>query len=142
MKPGNTTKENQLITLTAKLLAPARITRALIQRELRRARRHGEPWRTLTLLERALLKAAAAAPIEKYNPESITGQTLARIIAKIETHTMRGRTLLTALKHILTHNPSPAKGILGWARGKLDYLLYLGRNLLAIAHYYPQLPTT
>ncbi len=141
MTPADTLQE-PLHTITEQLLAPARITRALIQRGLRRARRYGEPWRTLTLLERALLKAAAAAPIETYNSESITGQTLARIIAKIETHTMRGRTLLTALKHILTHSPGPATGILGWARRKLDYLLYLGRSLLAIAHYYPQLAAT
>ena len=97
MKSGKQDKENILLILTTQLLKPAKITRALIQHELRRAKRLNHPWRQLTQTEKALLKAAAQTPIQIYKPTSQTTKLLATIIAKIETYTMRGKTIQTGL---------------------------------------------
>ncbi|MEB3755326.1 MAG: hypothetical protein GSR79_00470 [Desulfurococcales archaeon] len=136
MKPVNQDTENLLLTLTIQLLKPARITRALIQHELRRAKRLNHPWRQLTQTEKALLKAAAQTPIQTYKPTSQTTKLLAIIIAKIETYTMRGKTIQTGLKRILTRKLISSTRILQWAKEKLDYILYLGRNLLTLQQYY------
>ena len=126
-----------------RLLAPGRLTRALLARELRRARRLGLYWRILDPLERALLAAAAKAPISEYKPSSPTARRLAEIIARLELHTMRGAVILAGLRRALQLNPHPLagglRGLLAWARGKLDYILYLGRNLLVVQLYFEPL---
>ncbi len=144
--PGGSTGPREgdpLEEAARRLLAPGRLTRALLARELRRARRLGLYWRILDPLERALLAAAAKAPINSYKPSSPTARRLAEIIAKLELHTMRGAVLLAGLRRALQLNPRPLAGglraLLSWAREKLDYILYLGRNLLVVHLYFEPL---
>jgi hypothetical protein len=128
-----------LETIVLGLLRPGRLTRELAGRALRRARRYGV-YKALDPLERALLKAAAKAPVREYKPWSATGRILARIIAWIELHTMKGRVLLAGLRRALALNPGlTARGpraLLRWALGKLDYIRYLGRSILAVQQYF------
>jgi hypothetical protein len=96
--------EDPLEPIVLELLKPGRLTRELAGRALRRAWRYGV-YRALDPLERALLKAAAKAPVREYKPWSTTGRILARIIAWIELYTMKGQVLLAGLRRALTLNP-------------------------------------
>ena len=123
---------HQILQLALQLLEPSEVTPALVQRTLKRARRHRLYWTILNQLERAILAAAAQARVTRYKNPRIK-KLLATLIARVEAHTNKGRILITGLTHALTRRLASLTQNL---RGKLDYLLYLGRNLLTTQQYY------
>ena len=129
---------HQVIELAIDLLKPDKITPATALRSVKWARRYRIYWTTLNQLERAILQAASKLKITEYKNPTIKN-LLATLTAKIELHTMRGHTLITGLKHALTRHLTTLTTNL---RSKLDYLLYLGRNLIVTQLYFqPLIPT-
>ena len=134
--------EGGLEGLVRGLLAPERVTRALVQRALRRARRLGLYWRVLEPLERAVLEAASRASVEEYRSPRVK-RLLAAIIAKIEEYTMRGLVLKAGLSYALSRGllalPKAPRALLGALRSKLSYIRYLGRSILEVYSYFAPL---
>ena len=129
---------HQLLQLAIQLLEPSEVTPALLQRTLKRARRHRLYWTILNEIERAILTAAAQARVTRYKNPQIK-KLLATLIARVEAHTNKGRILITGLTHALTRKLASLTQNL---RRKLDYLLYLGRNILTTQQYFqPLIPT-
>ena len=128
----------EILQLAINLLKPEKITPNTINRALKRARRHRLYWTILNDLERAILQVASRLKINEYKNPTIKN-LLATLTARIELHTMRGHTLITGLKHALSRHLTTLTTNL---RGKLDYLLYLGRNLIVTQLYFqPLIPT-
>ena len=128
----------QVLQLAIQLLEPREVTPALVQRALKRARRHRLYWTILDDLERAVMAAAAQARVTRYRNPRIK-KLLATLIARVEAHTNKGRILITGLTHALTRRLASLTQNL---RRKLDYLLYLGRNILTTQQYFqPLIPT-
>ncbi len=131
--------ENNLETVAIKLLEPEKVTRSKIIYHVRRAKRLRIYWYILDSMERALLEAAMKTRIEEYRGEKIKS-LLARLIAKIELHTMKGKVILAGLQRALSLTSKLLLGglprLLKWAREKLDYILYLGRSILTVELYF------
>jgi len=114
------------LALAERLLAPAGpISRPALRSLLARARRNGA-WPRLPREIRALLVAAAQAPVRVYRSPLIL-PLLHRTWLAVELATARGRAVVAALAHILSRGPRLLAGIL--ARG-LDTLIALGIQLL------------
>ena len=134
---------DELFEVAMCLLEPGRVTPQLVLRTVRRARRLGLYWRVLEPLERAVLEAAARARVNEYR-SPVVRRILAKLIAKIEVHTMKGVVVLTGLKYALSRGllGSIVGGlgdILRAAKRKLEYILYLGRNMLVVHNYFEPL---
>lgn len=133
---------DSLEDLAMKLLEPDSITPRIITYHVKRAKRLRIYWSLLDSMERALLEAAIAAKVNTYRGRRIKS-LLARLIAKIELHTMKGRVLLTGLQGALSKLHTVSHGgfsrLLSWAREKLNYILYLGRSMLVVELYFSPL---
>ncbi len=141
-RPGAGEIDDVVEEIAKKLLAPGHIDKNIIIKEVRRAKRLGIYWRILDSMERALLKAAMLAPIDRYRPKSMASRAIARVIAKIELNTMRGITFVTGLRRALSVAQPPVGGfrsLLSWVKEKINYILYLGRSLLAVYNYFEPL---
>ena len=125
----------QVLQLAVNLLKPEKVTPSIVERAIKRARRYRLYWTILNDLERAILQVASRLQLGEYRNPTIKS-LLAGIIAKIEAHTMRGRTLITGLAHALSRRLTTLASNL---RSKLDYFLYLGRNLLVTQLYFQPL---
>lgn len=125
--------------LALELLEPRRVTRKEISYHLKRAKRLKLYWTVLDALERAVLEAAVRAKVDEYRSKRVKS-LLAKLIAKIEFHTMRGKVILFGLQKALSKASSILSGgfsrLLGWAREKLNYILYLGRSMLVVELYF------
>jgi hypothetical protein len=114
--------------LTVDLLAPGPhtpIPRTAIERLLKRALRNGS-WHRLAREQRALLLAAARAPIHVYRSPTLV-EALRTIWAAVEMATARGKAVYTAILHLLA---TGAAGLLEKLARSLDKLLALGLQLL------------
>ena len=127
-----------LAELVGKALVPERLTPALVSRVLNRARRLRVYW-LLSPLEKAILRAAARARVSEYRSPRVR-ELLAKLIARIEAQTPRGLALAAGLAYALSRGLfSSLPGfsqVLILIRRKMNYLLYLGRNLLIMQNYY------
>ena len=125
-----------------RLLEPEVVTRRKLAYHVRRAKRLRIYWVILDQWERAILEAAIRARVDEYRGKAIK-RLLARLIAKIELHTMKGKVLLLGLQRALsrlsTLLPVGFSRLLEWAREKLNYILYLGRNMLVVELYFAPL---
>ena len=125
-----------------RLLEPEVVTRRKLAYHVRRAKRLRIYWVILDQWERAILEAAIRARVDEYRGRAIKS-LLARLIAKIELHTMKGKVLLLGLQRALsrlsTLLPGGFSRLLEWAREKLNYILYLGRNMLVVELYFAPL---
>ncbi len=141
-EPGVGEIDDVVEKIAMKLLAPGRIDRDIIIKEIRRAKRLGIYWKVLDSMERALLKVAMLASIDRYKPRSMASKAIAKVIAKIELNTMRGITFITGLRRALSvAQPSLGgfRSLLSWVKEKTNYILYLGRSLLAVYNYFEPL---
>ncbi|BEP18357.1 hypothetical protein PYJP_17090 [Pyrofollis japonicus] len=114
--------------LTVELLAPGPypVPRVAVQRLLRRALRNGA-WRTLASEQRALLVAAARAPVTVYQSAFLV-EILRNIWVMVEMATVRGRAVYAAILHLLV---SETKRLFTQLLEKgLDVLLAIGIQLL------------
>ncbi len=131
--------ESSLEAIALRLLEPEAVTREKLAYYVRRAKRLGIYWSILDTLERALIQAALQTKITEYRGKTIKS-LLARLIAKIELHTMKGRVLMLGLQRALSKLSSLSltgfSRLLKWAREKLNYILYLGRNMIVAELYF------
>ncbi len=134
--------EDSLETLAMKLLEPEVVTRRKLAYHVRRAKRLRIYWVILDQWERAILEAAIRARVDEYRGRAIKS-LLARLIAKIELHTMKGKVLVLGLQRALSRFSTLLTGgfsrLLDWAREKLNYILYLGRSMLVVELYFAPL---
>ena len=130
---------NQLGAIALKILEPEVVTRQRLAYHIRRAKRLRVYWLVLNPMERALVEAALLSKIDVFRGEVIRS-LLARLIARLELQTMRGKVLLIGLKRALSKvSGFVVQGfsrLLDWAKGKIDYILYLGRNMIALESYF------
>jgi len=134
--------DDSLEYVAMKLLEPEVVTRRKLAYHVRRAKRLRIYWVVLDQWERAILEAAIRASVDEYRGKAIKS-LLARLIAKIELHTMKGRVLLLGLQRVLsrfsTLLPGGFSRLLEWAREKLGYIRYLGRSMLVVELYFAPL---
>ena len=134
--------DDSLEILAMRLLEPGVVTRRKLAYHVKRAKRLRIYWIILDQWERAILEAAIRARVDEYRGKAIKS-LLARLIAKIELHTMKGKVLLLGLQRALsrlsTLLPGGFSRLLEWAREKLNYILYLGRNMLVVELYFAPL---
>ena len=120
------------------VLMPRKITKRLIIRTIRRAKRFGIYWR-LDPLERALLEVSALLKIDEFRGKKVR-EALGRVIAKVEMNTMKGLVLKAGLSYALSRGLLKFKdkfgSLLNFILSKLDYIKYLGRSILAVYNYY------
>ena len=144
--PGAGVDGDPLEEVVVELLAPGEVTPWLVERALRRARRLGLYWRILTPLERALLNVAAKLKVERYRSPKVKA-LLAKLIARIEAHTLRGEVIRLGLRRALSTGAARAlleagpRALVEWARRKLGYIRYLGRSMLVVLDYFTPLLT-
>ena len=138
---GSTT-EDRIETIALKLLEPKAITRETLAYHVRRAKRLRIYWLVLDPMERALIQAALHSKINEFRGKTIRN-LLAKLIAKIELHTMKGKVLLLGLQRALSRIPDfilqSFPRLLKWVREKLNYILYLGRNMIVVELYFAPL---
>ncbi|GBF09732.1 hypothetical protein apy_14570 [Aeropyrum pernix] len=123
---------NLIESLALQLLKPNRISPETALRALKKARRTGALWRVLSPLERGLLEAAARVRLNEFRAEKLRS-TLALIIAKIELHTFKGTLIILGLSRLLTLKSTTP---LEFLRGRLSYIIYLGRIMLETINYF------
>ena len=108
-------------------LAPAGpVPRVAVRGLLGRALRNGA-WRALPRETRALLLAAAHAPVRVYRSPALLA-LLRRAWLLVELATMRGKAVVAALTHLLARGA--AQGLHGLLRRGLDKLIAIGIQVL------------
>ena len=109
------------------VLAPAGpVPRSAVRGLLGRALRNGA-WRTLPRETRALLLAAAHAPVRVYRSPGLLA-LLRRAWLLVELATMRGKAVVAALAHLLARGV--AQGPYSLLRRGLDKLIAIGVQVL------------
>ena len=135
-------REDQLVQIALKLLEPKVVTRDILSYYIKRAKRLKIYWIALDPMERALMQVALQTKIKEYRGKSIRS-LLAKLIAKIELHTMKGRILVLGLQRALSRLSSftirSFSRLLKWAKEKLKYILYLGRSMMVVEVYFAPL---
>ena len=134
--------ESSIKAIALHLLEPKVVTREKLIYYIKRAKRLGIYWNILDPLERALIRAAILTNIIEYRGKTIKG-LLARLIAKIELHTLKGKVIILGLQRALSKLSSFTfmgfPRLLKWAREQFSYILYLGRNMMVVELYFAPL---
>lgn len=114
---------------------PGRLERGFIERAYARALRNGA-WFRIPDIYRGLIWSALRSSIWVFKSRGVVN-ALRRALAWLELYTLRGLVVLLGLSYGL---PRRLISLGGSLLGKLDYIRYLGRRLLASINYYPSLP--